>query len=129
MKWYGGWALLTGLLVGLGLVGFAAAQQPRPGGTLRVAWEADVTGLDPHLSAGIQAYRKEVDALIDRMQEAPTEEAYRQAGYDFQRYVADHMLITSIASVPFLQAARTSVKGYEHLHGFKIRFETTWLEK
>jgi hypothetical protein len=21
------------------------------------------------------------------------------------------------------------VKGYEHLHGFKIRFETTWLDK
>ena len=21
------------------------------------------------------------------------------------------------------------VKGYEHLHGYKIRFETTWLEK
>jgi hypothetical protein len=24
---------------------------------------------------------------------------------------------------------RTHVKGYEHLHGYKIRFETTWLEK
>ena len=33
------------------------------------------------------------------------------------------------ASLPFLQAARASVKGYEHLHGFKIRFETTWLDK
>ena len=33
------------------------AQQPKSGGTLRVAWESDVTGLDPHLSAGIQAYR------------------------------------------------------------------------
>lgn len=27
------------------------------------------------------------------------------------------------------RAARTSVKGYENLHGFKIRFETTWLDK
>jgi ABC-type transport system substrate-binding protein len=70
-----------------------------------------------------------VDALIDRMKEAPTEEAYRQAGYDLQQYMAENMLVTSIASVPFLQAARTLVKGYEHLHGFKIRFETTWLEK
>jgi ABC-type transport system substrate-binding protein len=34
----------------------AWAQQPKPGGTLLVAWEADVTGLDPHLSPGIQAY-------------------------------------------------------------------------
>jgi hypothetical protein len=40
--------MLIGLLVVLGLVGFAAAQQPKPGGALRVAWEADVTGLDPH---------------------------------------------------------------------------------
>jgi hypothetical protein len=30
---------------------------------------------------------------------------------------------------PFPQAARTSVKGDEYWHGFKIRFETTWLEK
>ena len=35
----------------------AWAQQPKSGGTLQVAWESDVTGLDPHLSAGIQAYR------------------------------------------------------------------------
>jgi hypothetical protein len=32
-------------------------------------------------------------------------------------------------SVPFWQAARTPVKGYEPLHGYKIRFETTWLER
>jgi hypothetical protein len=39
------------LLVHLG----AWAQQPKLGGTLRVAWEADVAGLDPHLSTGAQA--------------------------------------------------------------------------
>ena len=72
---------------------------------------------DPHL-----------DALIDHMKEAATAEAFRQAGQDFQRYVAAHMMIASLASVPFLQAARTTVKGYEPLHGYKIRFETTWLE-
>jgi ABC-type transport system substrate-binding protein len=33
------------------------AQQPKSGGTLRVAWEADLTGIDPHVSAGLQAYR------------------------------------------------------------------------
>ena len=32
------------------------AQQPKPGGTLRVASEADVAGLDPHPSPGIQAW-------------------------------------------------------------------------
>jgi hypothetical protein len=68
------------------------------------------------------------DALIDRMK-AATEELSRQAGDDFQWYAAGTMRLTSVASVPFLQAARTSVKGYEHLHGYKVRFKTTWLEK
>jgi len=31
------------------------AQQPKPGGSLKVAWEADITGLDPHTSSGLQA--------------------------------------------------------------------------
>jgi hypothetical protein len=47
MKRHSGWSLLLGLLVVIGVVGPVAAQQPRPGGTLRVAWEADISGLDP----------------------------------------------------------------------------------
>jgi len=39
----------------LALVGVAAAQEPRRGGTLRIAYEADITGMDPHTSLGIQA--------------------------------------------------------------------------
>jgi ABC-type transport system substrate-binding protein len=70
-----------------------------------------------------------VDALIDRMKEAATEEAYPQAGHDLQRYLVENMMTTSVTTLPFLPAARTSVKGYTHLHGFKIRFETTWLDK
>jgi hypothetical protein len=35
------------------------AQQPKPGGTLRVAYEADVAGLDPPLSPSIQAWHVE----------------------------------------------------------------------
>ena len=44
-------------LVGLLLMApFTAwAQQPKSGGTLRVAWEADVAGMDPRLSPGAQA--------------------------------------------------------------------------
>jgi len=72
---------------------------------------------------------KQVDALIDRLKEAATEEAFLQAGYDFQRYIAENMMTTGIVSFPFLQAARTNVKDYVHLHGYKIRFETTWLDK
>jgi hypothetical protein len=41
----------------------------------------------------------------------------------------EHSPDTIVASVPFPQAARSSVKGYEHRHGYKIRFETTWLDK
>jgi peptide/nickel transport system substrate-binding protein len=70
-----------------------------------------------------------VNALIDRMREAATEEAFRQAGYDFQRYVVENMITTSVSSFGFLQAARHYVKGYENLHGYKLRFETTWLDK
>jgi ABC-type oligopeptide transport system substrate-binding subunit len=72
---------------------------------------------------------KHVDALIDRMREAATEEAFRQAGDDFQRYVVENMITTSVSSFGFLQAARSYVKGYENLHGYKLRFETTWLDK
>jgi ABC-type transport system substrate-binding protein len=46
--------MLLALCIVLGLVGLVAAQQPRSGGTLRVAWEQDVTGFDPHWSAGLQ---------------------------------------------------------------------------
>jgi hypothetical protein len=31
--------------------------------------------------------------------------------------------------LPFIQAARVYVKGYENLHGHKVRFETTWLDE
>jgi aerobic-type carbon monoxide dehydrogenase small subunit (CoxS/CutS family) len=72
---------------------------------------------------------KQTDALIDRMKEAWTEEAFLQTGYDFQGYIAENMTSTSVTSLPFLQAARRSVKGYEQLDGFKSRFETTWLDK
>ncbi len=34
----------------------AWAQQPKPGGTLRIAWEADITGLDPYISPGVQSW-------------------------------------------------------------------------
>jgi ABC-type oligopeptide transport system substrate-binding subunit len=70
-----------------------------------------------------------VDALIDRMKEAATEGAYREAGHALQQYMVDTMMLTSVTTLPFLQAARNYVKGYEQLHGFKIRFETTWLDK
>jgi peptide/nickel transport system substrate-binding protein len=47
---------LLAFLLLLSLVAVATAQQPKSGGTLRVAWEADITGMDPHLSPGIQSW-------------------------------------------------------------------------
>lgn len=32
----------------------ALSQQPRPGGTLKIAFESDVPGMDPHISLGVQ---------------------------------------------------------------------------
>jgi peptide/nickel transport system substrate-binding protein len=72
---------------------------------------------------------KQVDALIDRIKEATTEEAYQQAGQDLQRYMTEKMYYPAVTTLPFIQAAHNYVKGYENLHGFKIRFETTWLDK
>src|SRR5262245_27372369 len=56
MKRRGGWAIGISLLIVLGLISVVAAQQPKPGGTLRVAWEADITGLDPYISPGVQSW-------------------------------------------------------------------------
>jgi ABC-type transport system substrate-binding protein len=56
MKRHYGWSLVIGLLVMVGFVGIAAPQQPKSGGTLRVSWEADITGLDPYISPGVQSW-------------------------------------------------------------------------
>jgi hypothetical protein len=55
--------------------------------------------------------------------------AFKEVGYDFQRYMVQNMMLTSVSSYGHLQAARSYVKGYENLHGYKLRFEPTWLEK
>jgi peptide/nickel transport system substrate-binding protein len=68
-----------------------------------------------------------VDALIDRLRGASTEEAYLQAGHELQRYVTENMLYQSVTTLPFTQAARTSVKGYGSFFAYN-RFETTWLD-
>ena len=71
----------------------------------------------------------QVDVLIDRIKEAALEEEYVKAGQALQWYMIENMMYPSVTTLPFIQAKRTHVKGYESLHGFKIRFETTWLDK
>src|SRR5712691_2768086 len=56
MKRHITWFTLIVLLIVVGLVGLAAAQQPRSGGTLRIAQESDMTGFDPHWSPGLQVW-------------------------------------------------------------------------
>jgi hypothetical protein len=71
-----------------------------------------------------------VAVYLDRLRKATTDEDYLQAGRELQRYVvAETMIYPSLTTLPFIQAARTNVKGYEQLNGFKIRFETMWLDK
>ena len=50
------WCMLLSLGCVLWTPLLAWSQQPKSGGTLRVAWEADVTGLDPAVSTGLQAF-------------------------------------------------------------------------
>jgi peptide/nickel transport system substrate-binding protein len=71
---------------------------------------------------------KHVDALIDRLREATTEEAYLQAGHDLQRYVTENMLFQSVTTLPFTRAAHNYVKGYGSFYAYN-RFESTWLDK
>jgi ABC-type transport system substrate-binding protein len=69
---------------------------------------------------------EQVQALTDRLREAATGEAYRQAGQDLQRYVAEHMLYPGVTTLPSIQAARASMRGYAP--GNPIRLETAWLD-
>src|SRR5262245_66023012 len=48
------WHLIAVCLLFMHSIAWGA--DPTPGSTLRVAWEADVTGFDPGFSRGVQAY-------------------------------------------------------------------------
>jgi len=39
------------------------------------------------------------------------------------------MIYMSATNLPSLQAARDDVNGYVYERGFKVRFESTWLQK
>ena len=46
--------ILISVITLLILTGIATAQQPKHGGTLKIAFESDVPGMDPHISLGVQ---------------------------------------------------------------------------
>jgi peptide/nickel transport system substrate-binding protein len=70
-----------------------------------------------------------IDALWDQLLRAPTPEEWTRLSHEVQRYIIGNMVQMSATTLPFIQAARDHVKGYVFERGFKIRFETTWLEK
>jgi glutathione transport system substrate-binding protein len=71
----------------------------------------------------------QIDVLWDQIKQAPTPEEYTRLSQEVQRYIVSTMARVSATTLPFIQAARDSVKGYEFERGFKIRFERTWLDK
>ena len=71
----------------------------------------------------------ELDARLDRLALTPTAEEFSQRGRELQEYMYKNMIYMSATSLPSLQAARDYVRGYVYERGFKVRFETTWLNK
>jgi peptide/nickel transport system substrate-binding protein len=69
-----------------------------------------------------------IDALWDQLLRAPTPEEWSRLSHEVQRYIVGNMVQMSATTLPFMQAARDYVKGYVFERGFKIRFETTWLD-
>jgi ABC-type transport system substrate-binding protein len=47
-------SILISLVIPLVVSGVAMAQRPKSGGTLKIAFESDVPGMDPHTSLGVQ---------------------------------------------------------------------------
>jgi ABC-type oligopeptide transport system substrate-binding subunit len=71
----------------------------------------------------------QIDALWDQLKRASTPEEWSRLSREVQRYIVGNMVQMSATTLPFIQAARDYVKGYAFERGFKIRFETTWLDK
>lgn len=70
-----------------------------------------------------------VNELLDQLAQTTDPVEYTRLGHELQRHVIEQMIYLSATSLPTIEAARDSVKGYEFLHGFKKRFERAWLDK
>jgi ABC-type transport system substrate-binding protein len=70
-----------------------------------------------------------IDALLDQLKAAPTPEEASRLSQEVQRYTVRNMVQVMATTLPFIQAARDYVKGYEDERALKIRFEGTWLGK
>jgi glutathione transport system substrate-binding protein len=86
--------------------------------------------LDSRQGANVANHKDaELDAMLDRLALAPTAEEFSQRGRELQEYMYKNMIYMSATSLPSLQAQRDYVQGYVYERGFKVRFETTWLNK
>ncbi len=89
-----------------------------------VSFILDSRGINP-----LNHHDPQIDALWDQIKAAPTPEEYSRLSQEVQRYIVHNMVRITATTLPFIQAARDSVKGYVYERGFKIRFEQTWLDK
>jgi peptide/nickel transport system substrate-binding protein len=86
--------------------------------------------LDSRRGANVANHKdSELDARLDRLALAPMEEEFSRLGRELQEYMYKTMIYMSATSLPSVQAARDYVQGYVYERGFKVRFETTWLNK
>jgi hypothetical protein len=66
---------------------------------------------------------------LDQLAQTTDAAEYTRLGHALQRYVIEPMIYLSAISLPTIEAARDSVKGYEFLHGFKKCFDRAWLDE
>jgi hypothetical protein len=66
---------------------------------------------------------------LDQLKAAPRPEEASRLSQEVQRYIVRNMVQVTATTLPFIQAARDYVKGYEYERALKIRFEGTWLDR
>jgi ABC-type transport system substrate-binding protein len=85
--------------------------------------------LDSRGTNQVNHHDPKIDALWDQIKRAQTPEEFSRLSQEVQHYIVGNMVQMSATTLPFVQAARDHVRGYPFMRGFKIRFETTWLDK
>jgi hypothetical protein len=60
-----------------------------------------------------------IDELWDQLKQAQTLEEFSRLSQEVQRYIGRNMVQMSVATLPFIQAARDYVKGYVYERGLE----------
>ena len=89
-----------------------------------------VTGCDGFIARNLRVRLHELGHReLTGITRATTAEEFSERGRELQEYMFKNMIYMSATSLPSLQAARDYVQGYVYERGFKVRFESTWLNK